>query len=176
MYEQLIILSKVQSMKYQILPITDKYIEGFCMAVDCVARERKYLAWLEGPPLEMSRTFVLNNIQNFFPHFVVVVEGSVIGWCDITSLSRPVFAHSGTLGIGLLEEYRGQGIGEKLIRTALDEAKLRGLTRVELTVREPNVSAMALYKKVGFVIEGIKRNAVRIGDHYENIVCMGLLF
>jgi energy-coupling factor transporter transmembrane protein EcfT len=39
---------------YQILPITEEHIKSFRAAVDSVAREHKYLAFLEGPPLEMK--------------------------------------------------------------------------------------------------------------------------
>lgn len=161
---------------YEIIPIAREHIEGFRAAVDSVAREHKYLAFLEGPPLEMSRAFVLENIQGNWPHFVAISEGKVVGWCDITSLHRPVFAHSGVLGVGVLVSYRGQGIGEALIRTALNQAKSIGLTRIELSVREKNKPAIRLYEKLGFVVEGLHRNAVRIGTEYENHLSMALLF
>ena len=48
---------------YQILPITEDHIESFRAAVDSVAREHKYLAFLEGPPMSMTRDFVLKNIR-----------------------------------------------------------------------------------------------------------------
>src|SRR5580700_10267058 len=111
---------------YKIVPITEEHIESFRSAVGSVARERKYLAFLDAPPLEMSRAFVLENLQGNWPHFVAISAGKVVGWCDITSLHRPVFAHSGALGIGVLASYRGQGIGEALMRTALNQAKSIG--------------------------------------------------
>jgi len=165
-----------QMQNYQITPITEEHIEGFRATVDSVAREHKYLAFLEGPPIEMSRAFVLENLQGNWPHVVAVSNGKIIGWCDITSLHRPVFEHSGSLGIGVLANYRGQGIGEALIRAALEKAKLKKLTRIELTVREKNKAAIALYEKIGFVAEGLHRNAVRIENKYENIISMALLF
>lgn len=162
-------------MKYKIVPITENHIDGFWAAVDSVARERKYLAFLEGPPIEMTRTFVIENIKHNYPHFIAITDHKIIGWCDITSLNRPVFAHSGQLGIGVISPYRGHGIGESLMRVALDKAKQLGLTRVELTVREHNHPAIALYIKLGFVVEGVKRNAVKIEDAYENLIMMGML-
>jgi len=164
-------------MQYPIISITEKHIEGFCAAVDSVARERKYLAWLEGPPLAMSRTFVRENIQKGFPHFVALDTDTVIGWCDIVlSRNRPAFSHCGTLGIGVVKPYRGQGIGKRLIAAALEKAKLIGFTRVELTVREHNKPAIKLYENFGFVVEGLKRKALRLDDTYENLICMGFLF
>ena len=62
------------------------------------------------------------------------------------------------------------------MHSALELAKAKGLTRVELTARENNTRAIALYKQFGFVVEGLKRNATCIDGVYENDVIMGLLF
>ena len=56
----------------------------------------------------------------------------------------------------LLPQFRGQGIGERLIRRTLAAARAFGLHRVELTVREDNTGAIELYKKIGFEIEGLQ--------------------
>lgn len=161
---------------YKIVPITEQYIESFREAVGSVAREHKYLAFLDAPSSEMVRAYVIENLKENWPHFVAISEGKVVGWCDIASLHRPVFVHSGSLGIGVLEQYRGQGIGEALMRAAIAKAQDRGLQRIELTVREHNKPAIALYEKMGFQVEGLHRNAVRIGGEYENHISMALLF
>lgn len=162
-------------MNFNIVPIEEKHIESFWYAVDSVARERKYLAFLEGPPIHTTNSFVQRNINDDWPHFVALSEEKVIGWCDITSLDRPVFAHIGSLGIGVLASYRGHGIGKALIKTALQKAEEKGLTRIELTVRENNKPAIALYEKFGFVAEGVHKNGVCIDGVYENHIFMALL-
>jgi RimJ/RimL family protein N-acetyltransferase len=63
-----------------------------------------------------------------------------------------------------------------LIRQTLDAAQAFGLHRVELTVRENNVIAIALYKKFGFAVEGLQRKRILVEGVYENLVLMGLLF
>ena len=88
----------------------------------------------------------------------------------------PIYAHVGVLGMGLLPQFRRQGLGGRLIRQALAAAREFGLRRVELTVREDNTNAIALYRKVGFEIEGVQRNAIQLDDSYENQVLMALLF
>jgi len=144
--------------------------------VDKVAQERKYLAFLEGPSLQMSLDFALSNIAGNWPHFVALVDGVVVGWCDISSVDRQVTAHTGCLGIGIIDGYRGMGIGKALMLAAIQKAKEKGLTRIELTVREHNTRAIELYKSLGFEIEGLHSNAVRIGMQYENYISMALLF
>ena len=160
----------------EIVPITQDHIDGFHRALDFVAREGRYLAFVEGPPLENTRAFVLDHIQRGLPQFVAVSAGEVVGWCDVTPKERPIYAHGGVLGIGLLPRFRGRGIGTNLIRSTLAATRTIGLHRVELTVRENNTRAIELYKKAGFVVEGLQRDAVQIDSVYENVVCMALLF
>src|SRR6516162_11933214 len=163
-------------MTYQIVPITEEHIASFRTAVDTVARERKYLAFLDAPPLEDVTRFVLNNIEQGYPQFVVVSADTVVGWCDVLpNRSRVIYSHCGTLGVGLLPEFRGKGIGRKLMRRTIGAAFAFGLTRIELTVRENNVNAIALYKSLGFEAEGMHRMAVRIEGEYENLYSMALL-
>jgi ribosomal protein S18 acetylase RimI-like enzyme len=163
-------------MTYQIVPITEEHISGFRAAVDAVARERRYLAFLEAPPLENVTRFVLNNIEHGYPQFVVASADTVVGWCDVLpNRTRVIYSHCGTLGVGLLPDFRGKGIGRKLMGQTIDAAFAFGLTRIELTVREENVNAIALYKSLGFEIEGLHRNAVCIEGQYENLYSMALL-
>ncbi|KTD49492.1 GNAT family acetyltransferase [Legionella rubrilucens] len=163
-------------LNFIIIPIRDEYIDSYWSALDSVAREQSYLAFLKGPPLEMTRDFVKQNREGNWPHLIALHENEVIGWCDISALDRPVFAHIGSLGIGVRKAYRGMGVGKALLAEALRQAREKGLTRIELTVREHNKAALALYHHVGFVIEGIHKNAVRIDGRYENHLSMALLF
>ena len=80
------------------------------------------------------------------------------------------------LGVGLLPPFRGRGIGRQLIEKTLDAARDRGLSRIELTVRKDNANAIALYQKIGFVAEGVQRNAFKIDGQYQDLVMMALLF
>ena len=163
-------------MEYRVVPITDELIPGFHQVVDTVAREKRYLSLLEAPPLEETTAWVHADVKRGFPHFVALSEDRVVGWCDISPVPRPVHAHCGVLGIGLLAEYRRKGIGMALMLATLGQAREMGLTRVELTVRERNTNATALYESLGFRHEGRKRNAVRVDGAYENMLAMAILF
>jgi RimJ/RimL family protein N-acetyltransferase len=160
----------------EIVPITEDHIDRFHRALDFVARERRYLAFLEAPPIENTRAFVRDMIKRGYPQYVAVAAGDVVGWCDVTPKDRPIHAHTGVLGISLLPQFRGRGIGTKLMTSVLAAARGKGLHRVELTVREANASAIALYKKMGFEFEGLFRDAVQIDGVYENVICMAVLF
>lgn len=158
-----------------IVPMAETHIESFHQALDTVARERKYLAFLEAPPLPTARDFVRDMIEKRNPQFVAVVEDEVVGWCDISRHERPVHAHRGTLGMGIIPAYRGRGLGRQLIETTLDAAHRQGIVRVELSAYTDNTRAIALYRKVGFVEEGVERDAACIDGRYRDMVIMATI-
>jgi ribosomal protein S18 acetylase RimI-like enzyme len=160
----------------EIVPIRAEHVESFHRAFDFVARERRYLAFLEAPPLEETRAFVLDMIKSGYPQWVVLSAGEVVGWCDVTPKNRPIYARSGVLGVALLPPFRGQGIGKRLILRTLEAARAFGLRRVELTVREHNAGAFELYKQIGFQVEGVQRRAVEVDGISEDMICMAVLF
>lgn len=157
-------------------PIRAEHVESFHRALDAVSRERKYLSFLEAPPLEAVRAFVHDMIENGHPQFVAIADDDVIGWCDIRRVSRETRAHCGTLGMGILPAYRDKGLGARLMRQTLDAARQCGLHRIELSVHGDNARAIALYEKIGFVHEGRSRDAVLIDGHYTDSLQMAVIF
>ena len=158
----------------QVVKMTEAHIVSFHAALDSVAREQDYLAFLEAPPLDNVREFVRHNIAQQQPHFVALHGENVVGWCDVTGLGRPVFSHTGTLGMGIITAHRGQGLGRTLMATTLAQAREKGIERIVLTVRENNARAIALYEKFGFVHEGRHLRSVKIGQRYEHHLSMAL--
>ncbi len=158
-----------------IAPLAAKHIESFHSALDVVARERRYLLLLEAPPLEATREFVLGSLASGNAHFVALAEGNVIGWCDIRRQPFASVAHRGALGMGIIPSYRGRGIGARLLAATLDKAGEAGIARVEFEVRGDNARAIALYKKFGFVTEGVVRRAVFIDGDYVDAIAMAMM-
>ena len=159
-----------------IAPITERHISGLHVVFDRVARERRYLAMLQAFPMRETRLFVRASISNRAPYFVALAGNRVVGWCDIQPVPRDTMAHSGVLGMGIIDGFRERGVGASLLRATLERARGRGLTRVELTVREDNRRAIALYRKFGFAREGLKRKAFRVDGKYYDVLSMAVLF
>jgi RimJ/RimL family protein N-acetyltransferase len=155
-----------------IVPIALEHVPGFWHALDVVARERKYLVLTEAPPIESTREFVMNNIAVRNPQLVALNKGEVVGWCDVRREHWPVHAHCGTLGMGLLPDYRGKGLGRRLMQATLDAAHTEGFVRVELTAHADNLRAIALYEKLGFVHEGVRRDSICIDGRFVDSVVM----
>jgi ribosomal protein S18 acetylase RimI-like enzyme len=157
-------------------PTTEEHIEGLHAVIDEVAKERRYLAMLEAPPLEEMRKFVLESIAAKAAHFVALNGAEVVGWCDTARKLRPTLRHSAILGMGVARSYRGRGIGLRLMEAVLADAKQKGFTRVELMVRLDNEPAKKLYEKAGFSVEGLCRRYMLVDGEYYDGYLMAILF
>jgi ribosomal-protein-alanine N-acetyltransferase len=59
-------------------------------------------------------------------------------------------------------DHRGKGIGERIMKKILLEAKERGCKSIILSVRESNLPAIKLYTKFGFVEVGRRKKYYRL--------------
>jgi ribosomal protein S18 acetylase RimI-like enzyme len=160
----------------RIVPTGERYAESFNAVVDAVARERRYIGFVEGPSLESTREFVRRILGGAGVQLLAVTQNDVVvGWCDIVRNPHEGFHHVGRLGMGLLPDYRGRGLGKQLVAQAVRAARQAGIERVELEVFASNERAIALYRALGFVTEGIKRRARKLDGKYEDNVFMALL-
>jgi RimJ/RimL family protein N-acetyltransferase len=167
--------SVTSAKQIEIVPIALEHVEGFHRALDSVARERKYLSVFEAFSVQAMRDFVLHQNKTSGPAFVAHRADEVIGWCDIRRHALPAFAHRGSVGMGVVAEWRGRGIGFRLLDAALDAAFRQGFARVELEARTDNTRAIALYDKIGFVREGLLRDSFFVDGKYFDAIAMAIV-
>ncbi|MCS4473599.1 GNAT family N-acetyltransferase [Clostridium botulinum] len=94
--------------------------------------------------------------------------------CQESKLSR--FRHKAEFGICISKEYWGYGIGRVLLENILMWADVVGIEKISLTVVQTNTRAIQLYKKYGFVEEGLLiKDRIHKDGNYYNTVMMGRL-
>jgi RimJ/RimL family protein N-acetyltransferase len=162
-------------MSAAIRPIVLEDAESHRACLDAVAREKLWLAMTAAPPLDGVLAFIRPKIESGEPMLVAFDEDHVVGWCDLTASSWPTLKHIGVLGMGLLPDYRGRGLGETLLRRIVEAGWRYGFTRIELAVYVHNERARRLYERVGFAVEGVKRRSARIDGRYYDSTMMSLL-
>ena len=135
-------------------------------------RERTYLAFVERFPLTSDRA----SSRAMCAAQSAVRRGRrrVVGWCDIRRETIAVYAHVGHLGMGVASAYRGRGIGERLIARRSTQ-RARRLRAIELSCTRRNARAAALYRKVGFVLEGTRVRGSKLDGEYDDVHMMELL-
>jgi len=92
---------------------------------------------------------------------VSVVDGRVVGSASIEmipsngigSMVSPL--RMAELGVGILDGYRGLGLGQRLIAALEGWAAEHGVERIILLVADTNEGAIRLYRRLGYVDESL---------------------
>lgn len=103
------------------------------------------------------------------------LDDKLIGQLVFTGGSRPRIRHTGELGITVLKEHWGQGVGSELIDYLIAWTKENKIIRkINLKVRTDNQHAINLYWKFGFISEGTISREFLINGKFLNTLHMGL--
>lgn len=122
------------------------------------------------------------SIENFINtdnqySIVAELDGVIIGNLQFRGGNRQRTKHAGEFGISVLKDYWGNRIGYNLLSHLIEWIKdNKAIKKINLEVREDNKSAIALYKKLGFELEGtIRKNFFADGKYYDSHI-MGMTF
>jgi len=108
--------------------------------------------------------------------FVAQEDDSLVGYLFAIGGQANRTKFSAYIVIGILNQYRGQGLGTQLFQQVEEWAGKLNIRRLELTVITHNIAGLGLYKKMGFEIEGTKRNSLFIdGDFVDEYYMSKLL-
>ena len=115
--------------------------------------ENSYDPEQEGRFLE-EKTNSPNEIE-----ILAFVDGRVAGMAGIEAVgTKYKVKHRAELGISILRDYWGLGLGKALTETCIQCARDAGYIQLELNVVADNERAVALYKRMGF--EEFGRNPI----------------
>ncbi|MBA2283611.1 MAG: GNAT family N-acetyltransferase [Actinomycetota bacterium] len=154
-------------------PASSADLPSFREAFEAVAAERRWIGteapidWTErGPRFEAT-------VADPAWFVVLAKDGErVVGWVSCHDEGGgPV-----SLGMGIVDGFRSQGLGTQLLAAAIGWARHRGAHKVALEAWPTNARAIGLYEKFGFEVEGRYRRHWRRNDgSLWDAVSMGLV-
>jgi putative acetyltransferase len=100
----------------------------------------------------------LNSLPNLFA-LLGWYDGKIVGYVHILKFPRSRREGIGDLIIYLHQDFRNVGLGTAMLTELLRVTKSRGMHRTCLEVVVDNERAVHLYKKVGFKVEGVLKDA-----------------
>ena len=104
-------------------------------------------------PFPWSRTNFADSLEVGHSCWVCRLGGDLVGFSVVMS----VIDEAHLLNIGIDRRYHGQGYGARMLRTAMESARLGGATKLFLEVRPSNEQAVSLYRHFGFRQIGLRK-------------------
>lgn len=102
-------------------------------------------------------------------------DGQLVGWLWANGGDYRRNHHNVHIVIGLRESHTGRGLGTRLFEACEQWARQKHLHRLELVVMTHNARGIALYKKMGFEIEGAARHSMQVDGEYVDLYYMSKL-
>lgn len=99
-------------------------------------------------------------------YVVAEVEGRVAGYVGVWT----IVDEGHITNVAVSPDFRGRHIGMALIDTMIDVTEKQGVKSYTLEVRASNAPAIGLYKKFGFVSEGLRKGYYE--DNGEDAIIM----
>jgi RimJ/RimL family protein N-acetyltransferase len=153
---------------------------AFAMLIHDVEKESEFM--LYGPyerkvspeiQEKMIRSLTKGENSNIF---VAENHGELVGYLIAIGGTAKRAIHSANLVIGIREKFRGQGIGTLLFEHLEIWARNQKLHRLGLTVMSTNRAGQALYKKMGFELEGTKKHSLYVNGEFIDEYCLCKIF
>jgi len=102
-----------------------------------------------------TRDSIEKELENKFARYVVAVKDNlVVGYGGVWL----ILDEGHITNIAVHPEYRGIGVGNAILEALIEICKIEQITSMTLEVRKSNTIAQNLYKKYGFLEEGIRKN------------------
>jgi RimJ/RimL family protein N-acetyltransferase len=119
--------------------------------------------WLAEILVEIERGQVINAIAE--------VGGKIIANGEVTLGKYKDTGRHGHLGLTLIREYRGQGIGRRIIETLVRESRKTGLKTLDAEFLAENETARRAYERAGFKQAGIiPKKVFRNGKYFDGLI------
>lgn len=100
-------------------------------------------------------------------------EGQTVGWASLNQYNnRCAYDGVADLSVYISREYRGKGIGKKLLAELVSLAKENGFHKMVLFTFPFNQLGQGLYKKMGFYEVGVFKNQGRLDSKFVDVMAM----
>lgn len=151
----------------RVRPAEDGDRHTLALLFAAVAEERDGIA--AEPPIDVEKRAASFQLDGTF---VALAADEIVGELHV----EPTWRGLGEIGMMVDADWRGRGVGTALVDAAVEWARAEGMHKLTLSVFPHNEAAIALYRKFGFVEEGLRRRHIRRanGDLWD-LIEMGLL-
>jgi len=118
--------------------------------------------------LEEQVKNIQSGIEQGYISLVCEIDNELVGYVVGFTFEVNRRKHCMSIAIAMLQDYSSKRMGTELMKELIKRGKDKGITRFELDVSVKNKIAINLYKKMGFVIEGERKNSYLIDGEFDD--------
>ena len=128
--------------------------------------------------LEREQEFLRSRMSNPLSiSMAAEVDGRIIGLGGAASGELKRMQHHAEIGLAILKEFWGQGIGRRIMEINIEWGRRAGLRKMYLRVVDYNERARRMYEAIGFIEEArLREDVLRADGSYGNTITMALMY
>jgi ribosomal protein S18 acetylase RimI-like enzyme len=104
--------------------------------------------------------------------FLATVGDEVIGWVHLDAPEQDKLDHTAEMTVGVVPDYRGRGVGGRLMDRGVRWAREHGYEKLYNSVPSTNQRAIDWLETRGWEVEAVRENHYRVGGEYVDEVMM----
>lgn len=164
-----------EEVEYTIRPARQEDLGGVTGAIRQVAEEKRYIvAESVAEHLDHQDVLLRHNEVESRVFFVALVSDEVVGWAHIEAQEMDKLRHTAEITFGVIEEYRGHGVGTRLFERALEWASGNGYEKLYQSIPATNEVALEFLEDKGCEVEATREDHYKIGDEYVDEVMLAV--
>jgi L-amino acid N-acyltransferase YncA len=135
---------------------------------------RMVTADIEPVTVESREKWFFEHTPDFRPIWVAETDGKVCAWLSFQSFyGRPAYKHTAEISIYIAEQYRGKGIGSKLLQRAIDECPNLDIKTLLGFIFGHNEPSLKLFSRFGFEKWGHLPNVAELDGIERDLLILG---
>lgn len=159
--------------EFHVRPARQADLSGILGVLRQVAEKRTYIvAESVAQELDHEGELLRRDDVESRVFFVATVNEEVVGWTHLQSPEIEKLSHTAELTTGVLEEYRGHGLGGHLLERGLEWAASQGYERVYQSIPSTNEAAIEFLEGHDWEVEAVREGHYKIDGEYVDEVMM----
>jgi ribosomal protein S18 acetylase RimI-like enzyme len=160
---------------FRVRPSRDTDAPELAALIDAVAAEGDFIVAVPGEPdtIEQSARLVSIVLEGGLS-LSLEIDGALAGNVMVHRRAGRHYAHVAEIAILVDNAHRREGFGRMLMEMGIAWSRAVGVAKLSLQVFPDNAGAIALYRSLGFIEEGVARGEVRMPSGDRDLLLMAL--
>lgn len=104
---------------------------------------------------------------------IAMISNKIVGWAALSNVSsRCVYSGVAEVSVYVDTDYRGKGVGDKLMDSLIKESELNGIWTLQAGVFPENTGSIKLHHKHGFRTIGIKERIGKMDRTWRDVAML----